>query len=137
MRRAISPLLVANRGEIAVRVTRACEKPSIERAAVVSAADCESLAARLATRTVCTGPPPAAQSYPTAEALVTTARATGRDAMHPGYRFRRIAAALDGLEAAGDPTTAPCHSHVMAHHDFRSAAVTTRWVEEKVLKRYR
>jgi acetyl-CoA carboxylase, biotin carboxylase subunit len=80
-------VLVANRGEIAVRVIRACRERGIETVLAASAADMDTLGARLADRTVCIGPPPAAQSYLRAGTLVHAAHATGCDALHPGYGF--------------------------------------------------
>jgi acetyl-CoA carboxylase biotin carboxylase subunit len=80
-------ILVANRGEIAVRVVRACQQLGIESVVAVSEADRDSLAARMATRAVCIGPAPAAQSYLRPELLVTAAAGTGCEAVHPGYGF--------------------------------------------------
>jgi acetyl-CoA carboxylase biotin carboxylase subunit len=80
-------ILVANRGEIAVRVIRACDQLGIESVAAVSEADRDSLAARMATRAVCIGPAPASQSYLRPELLVTAATGTGCEAVHPGYGF--------------------------------------------------
>jgi acetyl-CoA carboxylase, biotin carboxylase subunit len=80
-------ILVANRGEIAVRVIRACESLGVESVVAVSAADRDSLAARIATRAVCIGPPPAPQSYLRPELLITAAQGTGCQAIHPGYGF--------------------------------------------------
>jgi acetyl-CoA carboxylase, biotin carboxylase subunit len=80
-------ILVANRGEIAVRVIRACNELRIESVAAVSDADRDSLAARMATRSVCLGPAPASQSYLRPELLVMAAKGTGCDAIHPGYGF--------------------------------------------------
>jgi acetyl-CoA carboxylase biotin carboxylase subunit len=80
-------ILVANRGEIAVRVIRACNQLGIETVAAVSDADRDSLAARMATRSVCIGPAPAGQSYLRPELLVTAAKGTGCNAVHPGYGF--------------------------------------------------
>ena len=84
---AVSRLLVANRGEIAVRIIRACQSLGIESVAVVSEADRDSMPARLANRTVCIGPPRSAESYLKVDALVATALGTGCDALHPGYGF--------------------------------------------------
>ena len=69
-------LFVANRGEIAVRIVRACERLGIESVVAVSDADRDTLAARLATSAVCIGPAPAVQSYLKAEAVVAAAFAT-------------------------------------------------------------
>ena len=80
-------LLVANRGEIAVRIIRACDQLEIESVVAVSTADRESLAARLATRAVCIGPAPASESYLRPELMITAARGTGCEAIHPGYGF--------------------------------------------------
>ena len=80
-------ILVANRGEIAVRVIRACEQLGIESVAAVSEADRDSLAAKMATRAVCIGPASASQSYLRPELLVTAATGTGCEAVHPGYGF--------------------------------------------------
>ena len=80
-------VLIANRGEIAVRVIRACRELEIETVAVYSTADEGSLHVQMATRSVCIGPARAADSYLNQEALITAARATGCDAIHPGYGF--------------------------------------------------
>jgi acetyl-CoA carboxylase biotin carboxylase subunit len=80
-------VLVANRGEIAVRVIRACHALGLEAVLAVSAADRDSLPARLADRAVCIGPPPPTRSYLRIEALVAAALGTGCDALHPGYGF--------------------------------------------------
>jgi acetyl-CoA carboxylase biotin carboxylase subunit len=84
---AINRLLVANRGEIAVRIIRACRALGIESVAVFSEADRESLPVRMADRAVCIGPARSADSYLKVEALITTALGTGSDALHPGYGF--------------------------------------------------
>jgi acetyl-CoA carboxylase, biotin carboxylase subunit len=84
---AIERLLVANRGEIAVRVVRACERLGIEAVVAVSDADRNTLAARMAARAVCIGPASAGASYLRAETLVTAALGSGCQAVHPGYGF--------------------------------------------------
>ena len=83
----IRRLFVANRGEIAVRIIQAARKCGIEAVVGVSAADRESLAARLADRAVCIGAAPAADSYLNMPAIVMAAIGTGCDALHPGYGF--------------------------------------------------
>ena len=83
----ISRVLIANRGEIAVRVIRACKALGIESVAAVSEADRESSPARLADRAACIGPPRALDSYLNINALVAAAMGTGSDAIHPGYGF--------------------------------------------------
>jgi acetyl-CoA carboxylase, biotin carboxylase subunit len=80
-------VLVANRGEIAVRIIRACFDEGIESVLVVSDADRGSLGAQLADRTVCIGPAGAAESYLDVDRLVAAARLTGCDGLHPGYGF--------------------------------------------------
>jgi acetyl-CoA carboxylase, biotin carboxylase subunit len=80
-------VLVANRGEIAVRVIRALHELGAEAVAVYSTADEEALHVRLADRAVRIGPPPAAQSYLSAAALIGAATTTGCEAVHPGYGF--------------------------------------------------
>ena len=80
-------VLIANRGEIALRVLRACREMDMETVAVYSQADEEALHVQLATQAVCIGPARAADSYLNQEALLTVAKATGCDAVHPGYGF--------------------------------------------------
>ena len=80
-------ILIANRGEIAVRVIRACREMEIETVAVYSSADADALHVQLATRSVCIGPPQASQSYLNIDAILQVAIATRCDAIHPGYGF--------------------------------------------------
>ena len=80
-------VLIANRGEIALRVLRACRELDIETVAVYSEADAEALHVQLATQAVCIGPAKAADSYLNQDALLTVAQATGCDGVHPGYGF--------------------------------------------------
>lgn len=84
---AIGRLFIANRGEIALRVARAAQALGIETVLGVSEADRESAAARLVDRAVVLGPGPAARSYLDAKLVVQAAKATGCDALHPGYGF--------------------------------------------------
>ena len=83
----IRKLLIANRGEIAVRVIRACREMGIETVAVYSTADKECLHVQLADHAVCIGPPPSSKSYLNKDALITAALCTGCDAVHPGVGF--------------------------------------------------
>ena len=80
-------ILIANRGEIAVRIIRTCREMEIETVAVYSTADAEALHVKLATRAVCIGPARAAESYLNQAAILTAAVETGCDAVHPGYGF--------------------------------------------------
>ena len=80
-------VLIANRGEIAVRVIRACRELGIPTVAVYSQADAKSLHVRLATDAYCIGPAPSGESYLNIPAIITTAVMTGCDAIHPGYGF--------------------------------------------------
>lgn len=83
----IKRLLIANRGEIAVRIIRACRELGIETVAVYSTADKENLHVKMADKAVCIGPAPSAKSYLNGDALVTAALLTGAEAVHPGVGF--------------------------------------------------
>ena len=80
-------ILIANRGEIAVRIIRSCREMEIETVAVYSTADADALHVKLATRAVCIGPAKAGESYLNMSAILTAALETGCDAIHPGYGF--------------------------------------------------
>ena len=83
---SVSRVFIANRGEIAVRIVRACRKLGLECVVGASTVDMDGLAAELADRVVCIGPGPAARAT-CAETVVAAALATGCDALHPGYGF--------------------------------------------------
>ncbi len=98
----VSRVLIANRGEIAVRIIRACQALGIETVLAVSEADRNSLPARLAGRTICIGPASASASYLSINTIVTAAAGTGSDAVHPGYGFLAESAELaDACTAQG------------------------------------
>ena len=80
-------ILIANRGEIALRVLRACKELGIPTVAVHSTADADAMHVRLADESVCIGPPPARDSYLNVPALLAACEITGADAVHPGYGF--------------------------------------------------
>jgi len=119
----IRRILIANRGEIAVRVIRTCQRLGIEAVLATSGADADSVPARLADRTIMIGP---ADAYLSVEAVVGAAVAAGADALHPGYGFLaenpRLARACEAagiifvgpgaevLEAAGDKLAARAHA---------------------------
>src|SRR6476469_2498432 len=80
-------ILIANRGEVALRVLRACKELGIPSVAVHSTADEDAMHVRLADESVCIGPPPARDSYLNIPALLAACEITGADAVHPGYGF--------------------------------------------------
>jgi acetyl-CoA carboxylase, biotin carboxylase subunit len=83
----IKKVLIANRGEIALRVIRACREMGLQTVSVHSVADMNALHVKFADESVCIGPPPAKQSYLNIPALISAAEITGADAIHPGYGF--------------------------------------------------
>ncbi len=80
-------VLIANRGEIALRIHRACKELGIKSVAVHSTADANSMAVRLADESVCIGPPSSKESYLNIPSIISAATVTGADAIHPGYGF--------------------------------------------------
>jgi acetyl-CoA carboxylase biotin carboxylase subunit len=83
----LKKILIANRGEIAVRIIKACQETGIPSVAIYSEADRASLHVQLADEAVCIGPPPAVESYLNMDRIIKTARKVGADAIHPGYGF--------------------------------------------------
>ncbi len=83
----LEKVLIANRGEIALRILRACREMGIATVAVHSEADNDSLHVKLADESVCIGPAPSTQSYLNVPAIIAAAEVTGADAIHPGYGF--------------------------------------------------
>jgi acetyl-CoA carboxylase, biotin carboxylase subunit len=84
---AISKILIANRGEIALRIHRAAHEMGIKTVAVHSTADTDAMHVRLADEAVCIGPPPASESYLNVPNIISAAEISGADAIHPGYGF--------------------------------------------------
>ena len=82
-----SKILIANRGEIAVRIIKTCRRMGIATVVVYSEADADSMAVEMADEAVFIGPPPAAQSYLLADKIIEACRATGAEAIHPGFGF--------------------------------------------------
>jgi acetyl-CoA carboxylase biotin carboxylase subunit len=80
-------VLIANRGEIALRVIRACREMGLASVAVYSTADADALHVKFADQAVCIGPPPSRQSYLNVPMIISAAEVTGADAIHPGYGF--------------------------------------------------
>src|SRR6202163_2357680 len=80
-------VLIANRGEIALRIHRACREMGIKTVAVHSQADTTAMHVRLADESVCIGPPPAAKSYLNIPSIIAACEITGAEAIHPGYGF--------------------------------------------------
>ena len=115
-------ILIANRGEIALRIIRTCKEMGVKTVAVYSTADRESLHVKFADEAVCIGPPPSRQSYLNIPAIISAAEVTGADAIHPGYGFlsenaefsricaeygiKFIGATADQINSMGDKATA-------------------------------
>ena len=106
-------ILIANRGEIALRIQRACRELSIATVAVHSTADATAMHVRLADEAVCIGPPSAKESYLNVSAILTAAHITGADAIHPGYGFlSENAGFADMVEAHGMTFIGPSANHI-------------------------
>ena len=122
----IRRIFIANRGEIAVRIIRACRSLGVETIVAASEADLDAVPARLADRTICIGPPRSSDSYLNVEAIVDAAVRAKADAVHPGYGFLsenvRLARACrarglvfigpteENMEAVGDKLRARGHA---------------------------
>jgi acetyl-CoA carboxylase biotin carboxylase subunit len=106
-------VLIANRGEIALRVHRACQEMGIRTVAVHSTADASAMHVRLADESVCIGPPAARDSYLNVAAILSAAAITGADAVHPGYGFlSENASFAEMVEAHGLAFIGPSPSHI-------------------------
>lgn len=114
----ITRVLIANRGEIALRIIRACHEEGLEAVAVYSDADRSSLFVRAADAAVRIGPPPAAESYLRSDRIIEAARATGAQAIHPGYGFLAERAEFaEAVEQAGLVFVGPPASAIRAMGD--------------------
>jgi acetyl-CoA carboxylase biotin carboxylase subunit len=106
-------ILIANRGEIALRIQRACRELGIPTVAVHSTADADAMHVRLADEAVCIGPPPAKDSYLNIPSILSAASITGADAIHPGYGFlSENARFVEMVEAHGLTFIGPAASHI-------------------------
>ncbi len=106
-------VLIANRGEIALRIHRACQEMGIRTVAVHSTADASAMHVRLADESVCIGPPAARDSYLNIAAILSAAAITGADAMHPGYGFlSENADFAEMVEAHGLAFIGPTPAHI-------------------------
>ncbi len=102
----IRRVLIANRGEIAVRVIRACQLLGIETVVATSEADRDAMPAQLADRSVCIGSSRSTDSYLNYRTIVTAARATGCDAVHPGYGLIFVGPTGDHMRKMGNKIAA-------------------------------
>src|SRR6187399_830272 len=115
-------VLVANRGEIAVRIIRASHELGMEAVAVYSDADADATHVRMADAAVRLGPAPATESYLRIDAIIDAARATGAEAIHPGYGFLAERAAFArAAEAAGIVVVGPSSSTIESLGDKLNA----------------
>ena len=113
-----SKVLIANRGEIALRIHRACRELGVSTVAVHSTADASAMHVRLADESVCIGPPPARDSYLNVHALLSAAAVTGADAIHPGYGFlSENADFAETVEAHGLAFIGPSPAHIRVMGD--------------------
>ncbi len=111
-------ILIANRGEIAVRIQRACRELGIPTVAVHSTADTDAMHVRLADESVCIGPPAARDSYLHVPSILSAAAVTGADAIHPGYGFlSENAAFAETVEAHGITFIGPSPAHIRTMGD--------------------
>ncbi len=123
----VSKILIANRGEIALRVLRACKELGIPCVAVHSTADADAMHVRLADESVCIGPPPSRDSYLNIHQIVAACEITGADAVHPGYGFlSENAKFADILEAHGITFIGPTADHIRIMGDKITAKTTAQ-----------
>ncbi|WP_375684871.1 acetyl-CoA carboxylase biotin carboxylase subunit [Bartonella sp. AP1QHHD] len=123
----IRKILIANRGEIALRVLRACKELGIKTVAVHSTADADAMHVRLADESVCIGPPPARDSYLSIQQIIAACEITGADAVHPGYGFlSENAKFADVLEAHDITFIGPTATHIRIMGDKIEAKKTAK-----------
>ena len=120
-------ILVANRGEIALRVIRACREMGIRSVAVHSTADADAMHVRMADESVCIGPNSSAQSYLSIPAIISAAEITGAQAIHPGYGFlSENASFVQALEDHGIAFIGPTAEHIRIMGDKITAKETAK-----------
>ncbi|MDE1900727.1 MAG: acetyl-CoA carboxylase biotin carboxylase subunit [Alphaproteobacteria bacterium] len=120
-------VLIANRGEIALRIHRACREMGIHTVAVHSTADADAMHVRLADESVCIGPPPAKDSYLNIPAILTAAAITGADAIHPGIGFMSENANFaEMVEQHGFTFIGPTPEHIRIMGDKVTAKQTVK-----------
>ena len=120
-------ILIANRGEIALRVLRACKELGIQTVVVHSTADADAMHVRLADESVCIGPPPARDSYLNIHQIVAACEITGADAVHPGYGFLSENAKFADILAAHNITfIGPSGDHIRIMGDKIEAKRTAK-----------
>ncbi|MFV0385507.1 biotin carboxylase N-terminal domain-containing protein, partial [Paracoccus sp. (in: a-proteobacteria)] len=120
-------ILIANRGEIALRVIRACREMGICTVAVHSTADSDAMHVRMADESVCIGPPPSAESYLSVPAIVSACEITGAQAIHPGYGFlSENASFVQVLEDHGITFIGPTSEHIRIMGDKITAKETMK-----------
>jgi acetyl-CoA carboxylase biotin carboxylase subunit len=121
----IDKILIANRGEIALRVIRACREMGIKSVSVHSTADADAMHVRMADESVCIGPPSSTQSYLNIPAIISACEITGAQAVHPGYGFlSENAAFVQVLEEHGITFIGPSSAHIRMMGDKITAKET-------------
>src|SRR5690606_26366434 len=121
------PILIANRGEIALRIHRACKELGIQTVAVHSTADAHAMHVRMADESVCIGPAPAASSYLSMPAIIAACEITGAEAIHPGYGFlSENATFVQIVEDHGLTFIGPTAEHIRLMGDKISAKDTMK-----------
>ena len=120
-------ILIANRGEIALRVVRACQEMGIRSVAVHSTADSDAMHVRMADESVCIGPPPSSESYLSPAAIISACEITGAEAIHPGYGFlSENASFVQMVEDHGLTFIGPRAEHIRIMGDKITAKETMR-----------
>ncbi|MER2510670.1 MAG: acetyl-CoA carboxylase biotin carboxylase subunit [Amaricoccus sp.] len=120
-------VLIANRGEIALRIHRACKEMGIQTVAIHSTADANAMHVRMADERVCIGPPPASQSYLSVPYIIAACEITGADAIHPGYGFlSENATFVQIVEDHGITFIGPSAAHIRLMGDKITAKDTMK-----------